>query len=65
MYTFKQPGTYVYLSHNLIEALNLGAISQIKVDGEWNNDLMEQVKPPSAMAGAENAAAPVDPTAKK
>lgn len=47
MYTFKQPGTYVYLSHNLIEALDLGAISQIKVDGKWNNDLMEQVKAPA------------------
>lgn len=48
MYTFKQPGTYVYLSHNLIEALNFGAISQIRVDGKWNNDLMEQVVPPRA-----------------
>ena len=47
VYTFKQPGTYVYLSHNLIEAVLLGAISHIKVDGEWNNDLMEQVKPPT------------------
>lgn len=47
MYTFQQPGTYVYLSHNLIEALNLGAISQIRVDGRWNNDLMEQVVAPS------------------
>ena len=47
IYTFKQPGTYVYLSHNLIEAVMLGAASHIKVDGKWNNDLMEQVKPPS------------------
>ncbi|MBV7434032.1 nitrite reductase, copper-containing [Cardiobacteriaceae bacterium TAE3-ERU3] len=52
MYTFKQPGTYVYLSHNLIEAVNLGAISQIRVDGEWNNDLMEQVVPPSPIKDA-------------
>lgn len=50
MYTFKQPGTYVYLNHNLIEALNLGALAQIKVDGEWNNDLMEQVVAPRASA---------------
>lgn len=48
MYTFKQPGVYVYLSHNLIEALNLGALAQIKVDGKWNNDLMEQTVPPRA-----------------
>ena len=46
MYTFKQPGTYVYLSHNLIEALNLGALAQIRVEGEWNNDLMQQIVPP-------------------
>ncbi len=46
-YTFKQPGTYVYLSHNLIEAVMLGAVSHIKVDGKWDNDLMEQVKPPT------------------
>jgi len=49
IYTFKQPGTYVYLSHNLIEALLFGSISQIKVDGKWNNDLMEQLKAPSAI----------------
>ncbi|AIL33210.1 copper-containing nitrite reductase [Basilea psittacipulmonis] len=49
MYTFKQPGTYVYLNHNLIEAVNLGAAAQIKVDGKWNNDLMEQVVAPRAI----------------
>ncbi|MDO5057497.1 MAG: copper-containing nitrite reductase [Lautropia sp.] len=48
MYTFKQPGVYVYLSHNLIEALNLGALAQIKVDGKWDNDLMEQTVAPRA-----------------
>ena len=54
MYTFQQPGTYVYLSHNLIEAVMLGAISHIQVDGEWNNDLMEQVLPPSAIEEEES-----------
>lgn len=48
MYTFKQPGVYVYLSHNLIEAVNLGALMTIKVDGKWNNDLMEQTVAPRA-----------------
>ncbi len=48
-YKFKQPGTYAYLSHNLIEALLFGAVSHVVVDGEWNNDLMEQVKPPSSI----------------
>lgn len=46
-YKFRQPGTYVYLSHNLIEAVLLGAISQVKVDGKWDRDLMDQVTPPS------------------
>lgn len=55
MYTFKQPGTYVYLSHNLIEAVDLGALAQIRVDGKWNNDLMEQVQAPAPM---EDSAAP-------
>ena len=47
LYTFRQPGTYVYLSHNLIEAVLFGAISHVKVEGKWDNDLMEQVKPPT------------------
>ncbi len=46
IYKFRQPGVYVYLSHNLIEAVLLGAISHVIVDGEWNNDLMEQVVAP-------------------
>lgn len=47
IYTFKQPGTHVYLSHNLIEAFMYGALGHVQVEGEWNNDLMEQVKPPT------------------
>ena len=46
MYTFKQPGVYVYLSHNLIEAFNLGVLAQVKVDGTWDNNIMEQVEAP-------------------
>ncbi|MGR3914251.1 MAG: copper-containing nitrite reductase [Gammaproteobacteria bacterium] len=46
-YRFRQPGTYVYLSHNLIEAVLLGAISHVQVDGKWDSDLMDQVMPPS------------------
>ena len=47
MYQFRQPGLYVYLNHNLIEAILLGAAAQVKVDGgEWNKDLMEQVAKP-------------------
>ncbi len=46
IYTFKQPGLYAYLNHNLIEAFLLGAAAHIKVKGKWNNDLMEQVMKP-------------------
>ncbi len=46
VYTFRQPGTYVYLNHNLIEAFILGAKAEIQVSGEWNNDLMKQLKEP-------------------
>ncbi len=46
-YTFKQPGLYAYVNHNLIEAIVLGAAAHVSVEGEWNNDLMEQVQKPS------------------
>jgi len=48
LYTFLQPGLYVYLNHNLIEAVNLGAAAHVVVGGDWNNDLMEQVVAPVA-----------------
>lgn len=43
IYTFKQPGQYAYLSHNLIEAFLFGAAAHIKVEGQWNNDLMQKL----------------------
>ncbi len=46
LYTFKQPGLYVYLNHNLIEAFVLGAAAHVQVEGEWNDDLMKQVEKP-------------------
>ena len=46
LYTFQQPGLYVYLNHNLIDALLKGAAAHIKVEGEWNNDLLEQITAP-------------------
>ena len=46
IHTIRQPGTYVYLSHNLIEAFAYDAKAILKAEGEWNNDLMEQVRPP-------------------
>jgi nitrite reductase (NO-forming) len=49
IYTFVQPGTYAYVNHNLIEAVLLGAVAHVKVEGDWDNSIMEQVLPPSMM----------------
>lgn len=46
-YEFMQPGLYAYVNHNLIEAVMKGAAAHVKVDGEWNDDLMMQVAKPS------------------
>lgn len=47
IYTFRQPGLYAYLNHNLIEAVIKGATAHFDVKGEWNDDLMTQLKKPS------------------
>lgn len=44
IYTFKQPGLYVYLNHNLIKAIMFGAALHLKVEGEWDDGLLKQVK---------------------
>ncbi|NOQ69170.1 MAG: nitrite reductase, copper-containing [Gammaproteobacteria bacterium] len=49
LYTFKQPGIYVYVNHNLIDAILKGAAAHIVVEGEWNNDLLEQLRAPAAI----------------
>ena len=46
VYKFRQPGLYVYLSHNLIEAVMMGAAAHMTVEGDWNNDLLTQIKKP-------------------
>ena len=46
LYTFRQPGIYAYVNHNLIEAVELGATAHFKVEGKWNDDLMTQIKAP-------------------
>ena len=50
LYTFRQPGLYAYLNHNLIEAFALGAAAHVQVEGDWNNDLMTQVVPPTYLS---------------
>lgn len=51
IYKFRQPGIYAYVNHNLIEAVMLGATAHVKVDGEWNDDLMKQVSKPGPITG--------------
>lgn len=46
IHDLRQPGTYVYLSHNLIEAFLYDAKATLTVKGDWNDDLMEQISPP-------------------
>ncbi len=48
LYEFRQPGTYVYLNHNLIQAIQLGAAAHVQVEGAWDNSLMEQLRAPSS-----------------
>ena len=50
IYTFRQPGLYAYVNHNLIEAFALGAAAHVQVGGEWNHDLMTQVTAPGPLA---------------
>src|SRR5438445_5692577 len=50
MYKFLQPGIYAYVTHNLIEAVELGATAHFKDEGKWNDDLMTQVKAPAEIA---------------
>jgi len=47
VYTFRQPGIYAYVNHNLIEAVLKGATAHISVEGEWNDDLMKQLVKPT------------------
>jgi len=49
VYTFRQPGVYAYVNHNLIEAVMLGALAHFKVDGKWNDGLMKQVQAATKM----------------
>jgi len=46
VYQFRQPGTYAYLNHNLIEAFAFGAVAQVKVEGKWDDNLMKQISKP-------------------
>jgi len=45
LYKFREPGTYVLLDHNLIEAFAYDAIAQVKVEGKWDSSLLKVVHP--------------------
>ena len=45
VYEFREPGTYMLLNHNLIEAFDYGAMAQVKVSGSWDSSLMKVVHP--------------------
>jgi nitrite reductase (NO-forming) len=47
LYEFRQPGLYAYVNHNLIEAVLLGAVAHVRVEGPWNDKLMQQLEAPS------------------
>jgi len=49
LYKFREPGTYVLLDHNLIEAFDFGAMAQVKVEGKWDSTLMKQIEKPTAI----------------
>ncbi|MBT4889396.1 MAG: nitrite reductase, copper-containing [Rhodospirillales bacterium] len=49
-YTFKQPGVYAYVNHNLIEAVLKGAAAHFVVEGEWDDTLMKQVAKPGPIS---------------
>lgn len=46
LHEFQQPGKYVYVNHNLIEGVLMGAVAEVMVEGEWDSDLMEAVTSP-------------------
>jgi nitrite reductase (NO-forming) len=47
LYKFREPGTYLFLDHNLIEAFDFGAMAQVKVTGKWDSTYMMQVEKPT------------------
>ena len=53
---------YVYLNHNLIEAVELGAAAHVKVEGtKWDHDLMTQPQAPSPIAKDADLSLPGNP----
>lgn len=49
LYKFREPGTYTFLNHNLIEAIAFGAVGQVKVEGKWDSTYMKLIEKPTAI----------------
>lgn len=49
LYKFREPGTYVYLNHNLVEAFVLGAIAHVKIEGKWDDTYMKSIEKPAPL----------------
>ncbi|HET7119206.1 MAG TPA: copper-containing nitrite reductase [Hanamia sp.] len=46
LYKFREPGTYTFVNHNLIEAIAFGAAGQVKVEGKWDSTYMKLIQKP-------------------
>jgi len=44
LYQFREPGTYTFVNHNLIQAVAFGAVGQIKVEGKWDSTYMKVIQ---------------------
>lgn len=44
LYQFREPGTYTFVNHNLIEAIAFGAAGQVKVEGKWDSTYMKLIQ---------------------
>lgn len=58
LYEFRQPGTYAYVNHNLIEAFVFNAVAQVKVSGKWNDNLLKEIAKPHLMSPADTLLMP-------
>ena len=49
LYEFREPGTYTFVNHNLIEAIAFGAAGQVKVEGKWDSTYMKLIEKPTPL----------------
>lgn len=49
LYKFREPGTYVYINHNLLETFVLGAVAHVKIEGKWDDTYMKAIQKPAPL----------------